>query len=488
MLPISIHLDKNKSIPMYLQLANQLQQLIETKQLSPGSSLPSIRKLATFLGVNTVTIVSAYKHLETKELIQAKKGSGYFILEKEPSQQPPIIKNHSTPSIAHQHLQLGENEINFASATPDPSVFPITAFKKYLNIVLDRDQGYVFGYQESNGYAPLRESLCLFLKKNYSINTSPDYLQIVSGAQQGIDIIAKAILNSKDHIIVECPTYTGALAAFSSREVTIHEVSIEEDGLDVDELETLIQTYQPKLLYLMSKFQNPSTISYSQEKINKIIELAEKYNFYIVEDDSMSEICFNSDSSSKSFKSSDPYQRVIYIKSFSKLLMPGLRIGFMVVPPQLAMSILNAKHHTDISSSGLIQRTVDLYLREGDWTQHITQMKNIYEKKYHLMLLKLQKLKQYGICFHEPNGGLHFWVKLPSYLDAKTLCEVCQQHSLLVMPGSTFTANHADQMKQYIRLSFAACSEEQLIKGMNILEHILKSYGQQQKVTTIPII
>lgn len=487
MLPVSIQLDKNNSIPMYLQLANQLEQLIKTKQLFPGSTLPSIRKLASFLGVNTVTIVSAYKHLETMGLIQAKKGSGYFILGKESSNQIPII-NHSVQPITHQHIQLHENEINFASATPDPSIFPITAFKNYLNIVLDRDQGYAFGYQESNGYAPLRESLCTFLKQNHFIEASPDYIQIVSGAQQGIDIIAKALLNSKDHIIVECPTYTGALAAFHSREATIHEVSLEKDGLNLEELENLIQEYQPKLLYLMSKFQNPSTISYSEQKIKRVIELAEKYNFYIVEDDSMSEICFNSSIYLKNFKSLDPYQRVIYIKSFSKLMMPGLRIGFMVVPPQLSMLIMNAKHHTDISSSGLIQRTVDLYLREGDWTRHIIQMKDIYQKKYELMLSELNTLKKYGISFDEPKGGLHFWVKLPSYIDAKTLCEICQQHSLLIMPGSIFTTSNSVLMKQYVRLSFAACTEEQVIKGISIIENILKSYSNQQKTTTLPII
>lgn len=483
MFSVPIQLDKNSSIPMYMQLSNQISQMINDKHLSPNQPLPSIRKLAAYLGVNNVTVVSAYKHLESINQVQAKKGSGYFVTGKGNESSTHVL---DTPM--KQHLQLHADEINFASATPDPSIFPITAFKNYLNIVLDRDQGYAFGYHESNGYEPLRESLSDYLSRNYLINISPEYIQVVSGAQQGIDIIGKVLLNSGDSIIVENPTYTGALAAFKSRDVLIKEVPLEEDGLNVEELEHLLKIHQPKLLYVMSKFQNPSTISYSEEKMKKIIELANQYNFYIVEDDSMSEICYSSSPSKVNFKSLDPYQRVIYIKSFSKLMMPGLRIGFIVVPPQLSTLIMNAKHHTDISSSGLIQRTVDLYLREGDWDRHIEQMRVIYQRKYQLMLEQLSSLKKYGLTFTIPNGGLHFWIKLPPHIKAEDFSELCQRHSLLIMPGSIFTATQDDSMKQYIRLSFAACTEEQIIEGISILNQILRFFNIQQKTTTIPII
>lgn len=487
MLPVQIQLDKNNTQPLYIQLANQIAEMINQRQLVPNTPLPSIRKLASYLGVNTVTVVSAYKQLEMTGLVQAKKGSGYYIIDKSPKISSHVL---DTPmkQITHQQIHLRANEINFASATPDPSIFPITAFKNYLNVVLDRDQGYAFGYHESNGYEPLRESLSHYMKRHHMINISSEYIQIVSGAQQGIDIIGKVLLNSGDTIIVENPTYTGALAAFKSRGVLIKEVSLEQDGLNLEELEHLLQTHHPKLLYLMSKFQNPSTISYSEEKLRRIIKLAEQYDFYIIEDDSMAEICYDSSISKPNFISLDTYHRVIYIKSFSKLMMPGLRIGFIAVPPQLATLIMNAKHHTDISSSGLIQRTVDLYLREGDWDQHIEQMKTIYKRKYKLMLDGLNSLRSYGIDFLEPNGGLHFWIKLPSHIQSKDFCDACQRQSLLIMPGSIFSANQNPSIQQYIRLSFAACSEEKIIQGISILKQILSSFNLTTKLMTLPLI
>ena len=142
----------------------------------------------------------------------------------------------------------------------------------------------------------------------------------------------------------------------------------------------------------------------------------------------MSELNYEPDASNISFKSLDQNERVIYIKSFSKIMMPGLRIGFILVPSPLSTDIMNAKHNTDISSSGLIQRTVDLYLREGQWDEHINQMRIIYKKKYDIMVQELNKLKAYDVKFHIPHGGLHFWIQLPPHLNANELYDLCLSH------------------------------------------------------------
>ena len=489
MLPVPIQLDKNKSEAMYLQIANQVATMIQHQQLEGGRSLPSIRKLATLLEVNNVTIVSAYKHLETLGLVIAKKGSGYYVKEKQiipPSIPSPKL---SMQQITSQHLHLEHNQINFASATPEPSIFPIASFKHYLNYVLDRDQGYAFGYQESNGYEPLRESLCQYLKRHQKLEVSPNSIQIVSGAQQGIDIIGKTLLGSGDCVFVEDPTYTGALAVFKSRDVLIKGISLECDGLNLHELESTLFYHRPKLLYIMTRYQNPSTVTYSEHKLKRLIELAELYDFYIVEDDSMSELCYEPDAKPLSLKRWDQNNRVIYIKSFSKLMMPGLRIGFIIVPPTIATEVMNAKHHTDISSSGLIQRTVDLYLREGQWDEHINQMRLIYKEKYRLMLRQLNSLRDVGIDFTIPGGGLHFWVKLPNDITSEELSDYCQAHSLLILPGALFNPEDNANLNQYIRLSFAACTNEDITKGMSILRQALITLTVKSNPTYIsPII
>lgn len=475
MFSIPIHLDKNKPDPLYLQLASQLSALIQTHELEPGSALPSIRKLAGYLGVNNVTVVSAYKHLETTGLVTAKKGSGYYIKEKNIPIHSPHVISQPIKQMTSQHLHLSKNQINFATATPDASIFPITAFKYYLNRVLDRDQGFAFGYHESNGYEPLRESLATYLWRNQKLDVSPNAIQIVSGAQQGIDIIGKALLKSGDCVLAEDPTYTGAIAVFKSRDVLIKGINLELDGLNVSELENTLLHHRPKLLYIMTRYQNPSTISYSESKMKRLIELAELYDFYIVEDDSMSELCYEPQPSSTSLKRLDTNDRVIYIKSFSKLMMPGLRIGFIIVPQTIATVVMNAKHHTDISSSGLIQRTVDLYLREGQWDEHINQMRVIYKQKYDLMRSQLEELKSLNVSFHNPGGGLHFWLKLPNGILASDLYENCLKQSLMIVPGTLFSPEDDQHLNQYIRLSFAACTEEEVIRGLAILKQTLSS-------------
>lgn len=484
MFPVSIQLEKLKSEAMYLQIANQIATMIQNHQLESDVSLPSIRKLATLLNVNNVTVVSAYKHLETLGLVVAKKGSGYYVKGKSSFKDTISVSTIPTQQIPNQHLNLANNQINFASATPEPSIFPISSFKYYLNFVLDRDQGYAFGYHESNGYEPLRESLCQYLKRHQKLNVSPDSIQIVSGAQQGIDIIGKALLGNGDCVLVENPTYTGALAVFKSRNVLIKGISLESDGLNISELESILLTVRPKLLYVMTKYQNPSTVSYSLTKMKRLIELAELYDFYIVEDDSMSELNYEPDNTNISFKSLDQNERVIYIKSFSKIMMPGLRIGFILVPSTLATDIMNAKHHTDISSSGLIQRTVDLYLREGQWDEHINQMRIIYKKKYDIMVRELSKLKEYGVTFQIPHGGLHFWIELPSHINTNKLYDICLSRSLITTPGKIFSPTEDNHLNQYMRLSFAACTDDDIIEGIDILKQCIHMMSHKKKQTT----
>lgn len=484
MFSVPIQLDKNQSEPLYIQLASQLSTLIQNHELEAGDALPSIRKLATYLNVNNVTVVSAYKHLETIGLVRAKKGSGYYVKEKNNPIPSSHVFMHPVNNMNNQHLHLSNNQINFASATPEASIFPITAFKHYLNIVLDRDQGYAFGYHESNGYEPLRESLSDYLLRNQNLTVSAQDIQIVSGAQQGIDIIGKALLKSGDCVLVENPTYTGAIAVFKSRDVLIKGISLERDGLNLHELESTLFHHRPKLLYMMTRYQNPSTITYSENKMKRLIELAELYDFYIVEDDSMSELGYESDTKPLSLKRLDQNNRVIYIKSFSKLMMPGLRIGFIIVPPTIATDVMNAKHHTDISSSGLIQRTVDLYLREGQWDEHINQMRLIYKEKYKLMLTQLNGLRDLGIEFTIPGGGLHFWIKLPTGITTEKLYDYCQAHSLMILPGTLFNPEDNTNLNQYIRLSFAACTKEDIMTGISILRQALTALTVRSKPIT----
>lgn len=464
---VTIHFKLNDQDPLYLQIFHYIKELILSDKLPTGTKLPSIRAVAASLNVNNITVINAYKQLELCGYIKSKRGSGFYVVKETTSKPSPIAIT-----------QRGGNEqiIDLASASPNPSIFPIETFKQYLIEVINRDKGFAFSYQEVNGFMPLREILAEFLKKNYGIKALADQIQIVSGAQQGIDIIAKSCLHSGDSVITENPTYFGALEVFRSRGCHIVPVSLNDDGLDLIELEKKIKICKPKMLYIMPNYQNPTTICYSKETLLHILTLAEKYNFYILEEDSMCELSYLPEKKQKKLclKAFDKNEKVIYLKSFSKLLMPGLRIGFIIMPSLLTESFIKMKQSSDISSSGIIQRALELYFKNNKWDEHIHYMKEIYRGKYEYMLQRLEALKEYGIELKKPNGGLYFWIKLPSTVSACKLYEQCYKEGLIILPSTLFYNNFDKNKDRYIRLSFASASIDDIQKGTDILKHCLK--------------
>ena len=498
MTPFNMEIDKDSSIPMYIQVAEYIERLIKNRKLNTGDKLPPIRKLAGTLDVNNVTIVNAYKLLENKGLVNSIIGSGYYVSEQEYSYgtfNGPVIDNNAQGEVlqcennlklmTNGQIEVTSTTINFASATPDPGNFPFESFKAALNEVMDRDKGYAFGYQESNGYEPLRESLCDYFLRESGISASADNIQIVSGAQQGIDIIGKSLLNSGDYVITENPTYTGASAVFKSRGANVIGIPMESDGINLAMLESSIITYRPKLIYVMTQFQNPTTISYSIDKLKKLLSLAEKYNIFIVEDDSLSGLSYDSNYVGTTLKSMDYNDRVIYIKSFSKLLMPGLRIGFIVSPDKLLQGFMAAKHTTDISSSGLIQRALQLYFKNGHWEEHLNYMKDIYREKYLTMVEELKKLQDLGAVYTNPMGGLNFWITLPKNISASKLYDECSREDVLIVPCTVFYVNKDKNKDNAIRISYAATSISDIHEGISIIAKCIKRLQQTKKSTYI---
>lgn len=234
-------------------------------------------------------------------------------------------------------------------------------------------------------------------------------MQIISGAQQGIDIVCKGIINYSDIVFVEEPTYNGAIEVFKSRGAKIISIPMLDDGIDIGILKLKLDKIKPKLMYVMPNFQNPTGISYSSYKKKKLLELAEEYDFYILEDDFISDFKFDSEDN-RPLKSYDENNRVIYIKSFSKIFMPGLRIGVIDIPPELMKNILWAKYSSDISTPGLIQSSLLCYMEEFDWDKHIEKMDKIYDEKYRVAKECIKKFFKGRIRVRNCSGGINFSV------------------------------------------------------------------------------
>lgn len=479
-------IDKDIDTPLYIQLYESIRNLIEDKKYKEGEKLPSIRSLAEKLNVNNITIVNAYKLLEQEGYTYSVKGSGTYVREISYTTDAAYLEDGDVELMIGGILPISKNSINFASVSPTPEIFPIEEFKQTLVEVLDRDKGNAFVYPEINGYEPFRQSISNFLLENYNMIVDKDQIQVISGGQQGIDIIAKTLISQGDCVLAENPTYSGAIAAFKSRGAKIKGIPLGEDGLDLDVLNRYIKLHRPKLLYMMTNYQSPTTYSYSKEKKIELVNLSRKHNFYIIEDDFLTDLNYFGNKKVP-LKSLDNSNQVIYIKSFSKIFMPGVRIGFMTVPQKLFKDIIRVKHTTDISSSGFLQRAFDLYLRKGYWKSHMKTIKKVYTDKYKRMVDELERLKKYNINFIKPNGGLSIWVKLPKEIDCLELYNECAENNVILVPGEIFFIDDS-VYTNYIRLSFGAVSAEEITHGIRVIENVFRKKYKESNSRYLPFV
>jgi 2-aminoadipate transaminase len=471
-----ICLDRNSAAPLYQQLFEILREMIENGRLLHDTRLPSIREFARLLGVNQVTVVTAFRHLEENGFANSRSGSGTYVaglLQRLPAKaENPLLQDELYPQAENSFMQndqilINENTINFASATPTSDLFPVDNFKIVLNEVLDRDKGNAFSYHESQGFLPLRESITGLIAKD-RLDFSVEDINIISGAQQGIDIIAKALIHPGDCIMTESPTYTGAVAVFKSRNAQLVDVAMQPGGPDMNLLEYTVKKYRPKFMYTIPSFQNPTSYSYTNEKRKALLGLADRYDFFIVEDDYVSDLDFDHQGYLP-LKALDARGRVILIKSFSKLFMPGLRLGFMVVPPQLSQDLLTAKHTTDISTSGLVQRAFDLYIRKGYWNSHFDFMYKIYKTRYEKMTDALDKYLPSTCSCIKPGGGLNIWISLPAGFHVTNLLHMAAASDIAFAPGTIFHTGNTPDAANNLRLSFAAVQTDKIEAGLEKL-------------------
>lgn len=469
---VSIQLDRNLKEALYVQLYEGIRQLIETGQLSQGYLLPPVRSFAKYLGINAGTVVNAYKLLERNGCIFSREGSGSYVAEWRDGINDEVGEKDSDKAFEPMEAlapSLEGRYINLASIALDPALISVESFKAVLNEVLDRDQGYAFGYQESQGFYPLRESVAAYLSQGGVLAEAGD-VQIISGAQQGIDIVAKAFLNYGDYVIVENPTYPGAIAAFRSRGAKMIEVDMESDGISIRDLEDQLRRFRPKLLYVMPNIQNPTGYSYSPVKRSRLMGLARYYNAIVLEDDYISDLAYQEERMAP-LKALDRDDRVVYLKSFSKIFMPGLRLAFLTTPKRLANRLLSVKHTSDISTSGLAQRSFDLYLRKGIWQRHIREVKTLYIERF---LCAIEAIGQYlpsSVQVVKPHGGLAFWLTLPEGMSARRVVEEVRRREVLIIDGNPFFSRHCPDLN--IRISFATATLVEIRRGIQIVGDVI---------------
>ncbi|RDY29603.1 PLP-dependent aminotransferase family protein [Romboutsia weinsteinii] len=454
-----LSLDKNK----YLQIYNHIKLLISKKDIKEQEKLPPIRKLANYLEVNTTTIVKAYELLENEGYVYKVIGSGTFVLSMNKSKRTDFGKKSGI--------------IHFDSGNPSMDMFPIDNFKKAVNMALTEDGASIFEYDEGLGSEELRNNIVSYLEER-CIKSDKDNIQIISGAQQGIDIVCKGLINYSDVVFVEEPTYNGAMEVFRSRGAKIISIPMLDDGIDIGILKLKLEKIKPKLLYAMPNFQNPTGISYSTYKKKKLIELAEKYDFYILEDDFISDFTFNS-TDNKPLRSYDDKNRVIYIKSFSKILMPGLRIGIVEMPSELLKRILWAKYSSDISTPGLIQKSMYYYMKNFDWNNYLNYIEKMYTDKFNLAKVLINEKLSDKLKVRPSDGGINFFLELKRGYSSVDFSNFMLEKGVSVLPGTYFFDNILDD--RFFRINIANVSIQDLEKGISIISDNLDEFFQIYK-------
>ena len=364
--------------------------------------------------------------------------------------------------------------ISFAAGNPAPEAFPIDDIKQISEELLKENPILALQYSITEGYTPLRDAVKERMLKEGNFNPEIDEIIITSGAQQANELSCKVMLNEGDTLICEAPSFIGSLNSFKSYNVNLVGVELEDDGINIEKLEEAIKANKNiKILYLIPNFQNPTGKTMSLEKRKKALELAKKYNFLILEDNPYGDLRFNGEDI-PTIKSMDTDGYVIYSGSFSKVLAPGLRIGYVCAPREIIQKIVVCKQVSDVHSNIWAQAVAHKFITTRDFDKHIKGLKEIYKKKCTLMLTEIKKNFSSKISYTMPDGGLFIWCTLPEGSDMMGFCsKAVQEYKIAVVPGSAFMINEKDKTYSF-RINFSTPTDEQIIKGCEILGKLSK--------------
>jgi len=373
------------------------------------------------------------------------------------------------PSVIREILKVTEKPgiISFAGGLPSPQTFPIDAMREASERVLRDDGKAALQYAASEGYAPLREWVAQDLLKQ-GMKVSPDQVLITTGSQQGLDLVAKILIDAGSRILVETPTYLGALQAFTPMEPVAVGVDSDDHGVDADDLRAKVGSGADKarFVYLLPNFQNPTGRTMTEERRAAVAQVAIETGLPIIEDNPYGDLWFDAPPA-PSLSSRHP-EGSVYLGSFSKILAPGLRLGYLVAPTALYPKLLQAKQAADLHTPSFNQRVVAEVLKDGFIERHVPTIRALYKQQCEAMLAALDReMAGLGLSWNRPVGGMFLWVQLPKGLKAIPLLAKAVDKGVAFVPGSAFYAGDANEST--LRLSFVTATVEQINTGMAAL-------------------
>ena len=363
--------------------------------------------------------------------------------------------------------------ISLSAGNPSPDAFPADEIAEISQRLLSENPVAALQYSVTEGYTPLRSFLSGYMKSKHNVGNDGDDILITSGAQQVMDLVSKSILNEGDAVICENPSFIGSLNTFRSYNARLVGVTVEPDGMNIEELERALKE-QPavKLIYTIPNFQNPSGVTMSLEKRMAVYNLAKKYGVLIIEDNPYGDLRYSGEFL-PCIKSFDDEGIVIYSGSFSKVISPGMRVGYAVAPKEIIQKMVVCKQGQDVHTNIWSQMVCYEFLTGYDFEKHLEKLRTIYRKKAAFAMELLDNYLLPKITYHKIDGGLFLWCELPEYADTAQFCLDAVKNKVCVVPGTAFMANENDVTHSF-RINFSTPTDEQFEKGIRILGEMAK--------------
>ncbi|MDN3954546.1 PLP-dependent aminotransferase family protein [Sporolactobacillus laevolacticus] len=490
-----LDINRNETLPVYMQIANRIKEQILSGILPAGFVLPPERKMADDHAVSRTTVIRAYEELKALGLVASHRGKGTVVTERKvpeshgndqkvfPLSWYPLfdkkIANVSDTVSELMHAGNHNDVISLAAGIGDPNLYPISTLQQIQReSPLESDQ---LNLSPVEGLYSLRESISrLMTGRNLSVSAKE--VMILAGSMQGIDFAARALLSPGDAVIVEEPTFLQAIQCFRAAGAKIIGIPIDREGIRLDVLEAQLARYKPKFIYTIPAYHNPTGVVMSIERRKGLLDLAYRYQVPILEDDPYGDISFAQEKLPP-LKALDPYGYVIYLSTFSKVLFPGLRIGWTIAPEPVMRKFALLKQIADLHVNTPGQFLVDQFLRKGYYEAHLRRTSLDYQKKRDVMAKALTQAKGL-IHFEIPDGGFYFWCRIPYQISQKELLALCSDQGVIYTPGNVFYPQESDG-EHWLRLNFTYESMDRLERGLSILINAVKKLNKQSSQTDL---
>ena len=440
----------------YKAIVDFINHEIENRNILHGEKMPTIRDLSEKFNCSKQTVVHAYEKLQLEHIVYSIPQSGYYLVDKK-----------------ELHKDKSNKIIDFSAGSPDESILPYEEFQHCLNQAIEIYKASLFNYSSPKGLTGLIETLKKYFEDN-QIFCSLDDIYITSGSQQAINILCSMPFpNGKSNVLVEQPTYHGVLKALETTKTPVIGIERKFNGLDFEELERKFAHDNIKCFYIMPRFNNPLGISYSNDEKKQIIKLAEKYDVYIIEDDYLGELEIKNNVYPMYY--SDISSRVAYIKSFSKTLLPGLRIAAVVLPQVLRNTFEEYKRWMDLNTSVLSQGALEIYIKSGMFKANQKHVKNIYMERMNALKEVANEIKISNIKWHIPDTGFYGCIEFLNNINIDRLIKECSKKNIYIkdMKGNYLKDYFSSDL---LKISVGNCEIIEIENGISDVLKIIKSY------------